>query len=128
MTAVDSATLYETKLSPLHYEIEHFAREVVPTEEEKIHVQDTVTVVDEIVAKLLGRRARVELFGSFAMDLSTHCSDLDLVILNVLHVRKSGLRVEQRAEAIKTLYRLARALTRSESLELSRMRVITVTT
>lgn len=122
---VELLSQYETILSPLHYEIEQFVEDVVPTSEEKLFLEDLVSLMDQHTADLLGRRAKVEPFGSYAMGLSTHSSDLDLVILNVMRVHSSGFRVEQKARAIKILYRLAKNIVASKSIHLTQMRVST---
>lgn len=121
--ASDWNDVYNTELSPLHYEMVRFAEVVVPTQEETIYFQELVSIVDEQVVDLIGRRARVEPFGSFAMGLSAHFSDLDLVVLNILRVHSNGMNVEQKARAIKILYKLANNLAKSKTLPIRNMRV-----
>ena len=121
--AFELETQYESTLSPLHYEIEHFAEEVTLTTEERLFLEDVISIVDQQTVDLLGAKANVQPFGSFAMGLSTHTSDLDLVILNVINVKSRGFKVEQRARAIKTLYKLAKSLIASKAIALKHMQV-----
>lgn len=122
-TRLDLETVYETPLSPLHYEIDRFETHVVPTSREKLFFEDLASVIDQVVAEMIGRRARVKTFGSFAMGLSTHDSDLDLVICNVIKVQAKGYKVEQKARAIKILYAVAKRLAYSNLLKLRQMQV-----
>ena len=122
--SIDLAALYgRGRLSSLHRELETFAADVVTTPEDRDFCEELVTIVDSCTADVVGRRAKVAVFGSHAMGLSTHASDLDLVILNVIRVKGNGFTASQRARAIQILYTIGKRLDASRAFDLESMNV-----
>jgi len=116
-------SLTEISFSTMHDEIDIFAKAVSLTVEERAYLSELIYIVDKNAVGLLGQRAKVEAFGSFAMGLSAHYSDLDLVILNILRIKKEGFKIEDRARAIQILYNLANRLHKNSPITISQMRV-----
>lgn len=110
-------------LSLLHHEIEMFSDDQQLTEEEVVLWEEVRGVIEDTCMEILGERAVVRPFGSHACGLSSRESDLDLVVLNILKVRSNGFTVRQRAQAVKTLYTVAKRLVESRELSVSGLQV-----
>lgn len=93
MSQISLKELYSNPLSNLHYEIVEFVKAVEPTPEEINISENIISILEEVTLQILGPKADVQKFGSYAMDLCTHDSDIDLVILNILTVFSDGYTV-----------------------------------
>lgn len=114
---------YETELTPLHYELERFVSGVIPTPSERSFFEYLIRVLEQTVSDVAPPYARIKPFGSYPMGLAMHSSDLDLGILKVMRITSKGMTVRQKAEAVKTLYSIAKRLVSSKALRLEKMNV-----
>ncbi len=68
--------------SPLHYQLEQFAREATPSASEILEIRKIVEKI-ESTARSIWPKSKTYLFGSYAQGLSLPGSDLDITILGV---------------------------------------------
>lgn len=100
-----------------------FAKEVGPTRKEWSRWKRVIGKIEITAREVLGRKANVRPFGSFASGLSTFNSDLDLVICDVINVTHAGYTPSQRARAVQSLYRLAKRLVERRDFVIETMQV-----
>lgn len=110
--------------SVLHNEVQRFVKSVELSEDDIVLCEEVRNVIEDTCVDLMGERAQVRPFGSFASGLCTTQSDLDLVVLNILKVRVSGYTIRQRAQAVKSLYTIAKILVGKRELNITSLKVI----
>lgn len=115
--------IYKTELTPLHYELQRFVSEVIPTPSERSFFERLICVLEQTLSDVAPSYARIKPFGSYPMGLAMHSSDLDLGIVKVMRITSKGMTVRQKAEAVKILYSIAKRLVSSKALRLEKMNV-----
>lgn len=101
-----------------------FVKDVAPTRREWSRWKRAIATIQVISHEVLGPKAKVRPFGSFASGLSTFNSDLDLVICDVIKVTSAGYTPSQKARAVQALYRLAKRLVDRNDFVIETLQVI----